>query len=194
MTPRPIIAALLAGVAIFAWSSVIHMLTPLGEAGVGELPHERGVLTVIRDSVPEAGFYIFPGFGVAPGSTVTPAVQEEWARRYREGPVGIMVVHPHGRPPIGAGMFLLELLTDVAAALVGALVLFMARGGLPGYWSRVGLVTLLGPFAWLAIETSYTIWYGFPLAYSLSALIDQVGGACAAGLVLAWGIRPGAAV
>jgi hypothetical protein len=57
----------------------------------------------------------------------------------------------------GAGTFLLELLTDGGAALCAALVLLVARGGLPHYWARVGLGTLLGPFAWLAIETSYTM-------------------------------------
>jgi hypothetical protein len=191
MTPRAVIAVLVAGVAIFAWSAVLHMMTPLGEAGVRELPHERGVLSVVRDSVSEAGFYIFPGFGLPPGAELTSAAQEEWARRYREGPVGIMVVHPTGRAPVGVGAFLLELLTDVGAALVAALLLVGARAGLPRYWSRVGFVALLGPFAWLAIETSYVIWYGFPLAYSLAALLDQTGGAFVAGLVLAWGVRPG---
>jgi hypothetical protein len=185
---KRVLATVLAGAAIFAWSSVLHMLTPLGEAGVRELPHEAGVLSVLRDSVPESGFYIFPGFGLAPGEKMTTELQDAWAHRYREGPVGIMVVHQKGTVP-GPRMFFLEFLTDLGAAIVAAVVLAVAAPQLPRYWPRVGLVTLLGPFGWLSIETSYSIWFGFPIAYSLSALIDQTGGAFVAGLVLAWGAR-----
>ena len=58
------------------------------------------------------------------------------------------------------------------------------------YGARVGVVALLGLVAWLSIEVSYWNGYGFPTAYELAQLVDQVGGFACAGCVLAKLVRP----
>jgi len=50
----------------------------------------------------------------------------------------------------------------------------------------------LGLVASLAIDVSLWNWYGFPTAYSAASLADEVIGFTAAGLGMAWIIKPGA--
>ena len=62
MTKRVLLAGLLGGIAMFAWTSLAHMVLPLGGAGVKEIPNEQGVLAAMHSSLGEAhGFYFFPG-------------------------------------------------------------------------------------------------------------------------------------
>src|SRR5262249_26201409 len=105
------------------------------------------------------------------------------------GPTALMVVHPHGQPAINAQLLGVELLADVLAAAVAAWAATFAGT----YARRLALVTSFGLAAWFSIEVSYWNWYGFPGTYALAQLVDQVGGFFAAGLVVAWIVRPRAA-
>src|SRR6266540_3012732 len=95
---RFLIATLLGGILAFVWSSVSHLVLPLGEAGVRTLPHEAAVLDVLHAQVPKAGLYIFPGEGFGPGATS--AQRAAWEQRYRTGPAGILVFRPVGGMPL----------------------------------------------------------------------------------------------
>ena len=57
MTKRVLLAGLLGGIAMFAWTSLAHMVLPLGDAGIKEIPNEKGVLIAINASLGEiSGF------------------------------------------------------------------------------------------------------------------------------------------
>jgi hypothetical protein len=109
-----------------------------------------------------------------------------WAAKYSAGPIGILVYHPEGQKPFSPRQLIIELLSNMAAALVAAVVLAQVPGGLG---VRAFLVALLGLFAWLSISVSYWNWYGFPGAFSLGEAIDQVVGWFFGGLVLAAMVR-----
>ena len=96
---RIFLAGLLGAIAMFIWTSIAHMLLPLGEAGIREIPNETAVLDALQGSIgKKSGLYLFPGFGLGPNSTheeKTEAMKhmdENLARH----PSGIMVYHPAG--------------------------------------------------------------------------------------------------
>jgi hypothetical protein len=112
--------------------------------------------------------------------------QKEWQARYTAGPSGLMVYHPQGGETIGPKLLGTELLADIFAVAVAA---WLASNGRT-YGRRVALVAAVGLAAWLSIEVSYWNWYGFPSAYALAQLVDQVVGFALAGLVVAKIVRP----
>ena len=58
---RILLAGVLAGIAMFVWTSIAHMALPLGEAGINEIPNESAVLSAMQSSMGDnAGLYIFP--------------------------------------------------------------------------------------------------------------------------------------
>jgi hypothetical protein len=51
MTKRIILAGVLGGIAMFIWTSIAHMMLPLGEAGIGEIPNEAAVLAAMQTTL-----------------------------------------------------------------------------------------------------------------------------------------------
>jgi len=174
---RILLAGVLGGLAAFVWSAFSHMVLPLGEAGVRALPAESKVLESLRGSVPEAGLYLFP----APSDT-SPEAQAQWMERHRTGPVGLLVYKPVGGEFSFPRYLAIELLTNILAATLAAVLLGRVSGG---YLQRALAVAALGLFAWLSISLSYWNWYGFPTIFILAEGLDQVAGWFLAGLVIA---------
>ena len=55
---------------MFIWSAIAHMVLPLGEAGVREIPNETAVLSALQGNIAEqAGLYLFPGMGLGANPT-----------------------------------------------------------------------------------------------------------------------------
>jgi hypothetical protein len=190
MAKRVVVCALLGGLAMFLWSSLIHMATPLGEAGVREIPRDReeAVLHAMRDGIAEEGLYLFPGFGLPPGAPRDEAAQKRWQERYLTLPHGVLVYHPPGGALDFPRLLGVEFLSDVLLAAVAAILL--GRAKIRDYGQRVLLVSLMGVLPFLAIDVSLSNWYGFPLAYALASLVDQLGAFILAGFVLAWQMKP----
>jgi len=177
---RILIGGIVAGVVVFLWGIVGHMLLPLGRTGLKMLPNEEPVLSAMRRSIPEPGLYLFPGMDMS--KAPSQAEQKAWEAKYSSGPVGLLVYRPHGGKPLSLKLFGIELLSNIAACWVAAMILTRIAGG---FGARVWAVTLMGLFGWLAISISYWNWYGFPGSYTMAEGIDQVVGAFFAGLVLA---------
>jgi len=190
MAKRVVVCALLGGLAMFLWSSLIHMASPLGEAGVREIPRDReeAVLHAMRDGIGEEGLYLFPGFGLPPGAPRDEAAQQRWQDRYPTVPHGLLIYHPPGGSLDFPRLLGVEFLSDVLLAAVAAILLGRAR--LRDYAQRVLFVSLMGLMPFLAIDVSLWNWYGFPLAYALASLVDQLGSFILAGFVLAWQMKP----
>ncbi len=167
-------------------------MLPLGKIGIKSLPNEDPVLTAMRNSIHEPGFYFFPAMNQSPGMTKEQqkAAQEAWEKKYREGPDGILIYHPQGQQPLSPKQLLTEVATDIIAALLAGFLLAQAVGGLPGFGSRVFFVTLLGFLARFLVDARYWNWYGFPTNYTLAAMATDVIGFFMVGIVLAWAIKP----
>jgi len=56
---------------MFAWTSVAHMVLPLGDTGIKEIPNEQAVLSAMHSTLGDArGFYFFPSAGLGKDPTM----------------------------------------------------------------------------------------------------------------------------
>jgi len=186
MTKRVFLAGLLGGIAMFAWTSLAHMVLPLGGAGVKEIPNEQGVLAAMHSSLGEAhGFYFFPGTGLAPDASMQQkrAAMGQYAQKLAGNPSGILIYHPAGATPISAAQLATEFLTELIESLLVVILLSQTR--LTSFASRLGFVIVAGMLATIATNVSYWNWYGFPATYTAAYMTTGLVGFICAGLVVA---------
>ena len=88
MAKRVVIAGILGGLTMFVWLFVAHEFLPLGEMGVGEIPTEGPVLSTMQSAIPQAGLYLFPGFGLGPNPTSAQrnAAMPAHMKKYEQSP------------------------------------------------------------------------------------------------------------
>ena len=177
---RIVLAGLLAGIAVFVFSAIIHMALPIGHMGLKSLPSEDAVLAAMRAGITEPGLYFFPGMDM--DKKMTAEEQKAWTDRYVAGPTGLLVYHPGGEAPMLPRQLVVELLADVLAAALAAFVIGHTTAS---FGRRVLVVALFGVFAWLSVDVSFWNWYRFPTPWAVAELIDQAGGWFAGGLVIA---------
>lgn len=175
---------ILAGIVVFFWGAFAHMVLPLGKMGVRMMPNEEPVLGAMRDTIREPGFYFFPGLDMSRDASTSE--QQAWEARVKQGPVGVLIIHPSGGEAMSPRQLGTELGTNVVSALLAAFLLTFVHSG---YRGRVLFVTLLGVFGSLTISVPYWNWYGFPVDFTAAEAIDQVVGWFLAGLVLAAFVR-----
>jgi hypothetical protein len=183
---RVLFAGLIAGIAMFAWTSIAHMATPLATAGVSELPNEAPVLQALQTSAgTSSGLYLFPGFGLGPHPTMKQlqAAMPELEKKLASAPSGLLIYHPPGRPSMTTGTLLTEFATEFLEILLACALLSAARLG--SYGARVVFVTTVGVIASMPTNVSYWNWYGFPGSYTAANMCIQIVGFLIAGLVAA---------
>src|SRR5580704_8743254 len=140
---------------MFAWKSIAHMVLPLGQSGIHEIPNEQAVLGAMA----------------------------EYDKKLAISPSGLLIYHPPGAKSLTAAQMVTELVTEMLEALLAALLLSRTR--IPTYWGRVGFVTLLGVLASMATNLSYWNWYGFPSDYTAVYIMIEIIGFLCIGLVAA---------
>lgn len=157
----------LAAVAVFVASSVVHMVLKWHNSEYGKLPNEDQVRATIRQGGVAQGQYIMPYC-----SDMKDMGKPEMQQKYVEGPVGYMVLMPNGAPNMGPQLGKWFALNLVVAVFVAYLV---SRTVMPGaeylqVFRVAGTVTFLaygiGPVA-------DAIWWSKPgtLKYLADALI-----------------------
>lgn len=177
---RILIAGLLGAIAMFVWTSVAHMMTPLANVGFSPIPNEQPVLDAMHQSIgDQQGLYFFPW--VDPKD---PNMMQKETDLRKANPSGLLLYAPPVTAEAGmAPMLIKEFAKELAQALIAA---FIAAGMAAMFMTRVIAVTLIGVSAALATNASYWIWYGFPLDYTLAQMTIEVVGAFLAGLAIAW--------
>lgn len=181
---RILFAGLLGAIAMFVWSAVAHMATPLATIGISRIPQESVVLDGFKSGMElKSGLYFFPW--VDPND---PKMTEKSAELMKTNPNGILIYHPPGGSYDMTPLMMKEFAKELAQSLIAAFLLSLAA--LAAYTARVGFVFAIGVFAALGTDTSYWIWYGFPLSYTLATVAIALGEALIAGLVIAAIVRP----
>jgi hypothetical protein len=180
---RILLAGLLGAIAMYVWSTIAHVATPLGTAGISTLPDEQVTMNAVAASMGEEhGFYLFPD--MRPGSPGA-------GNPVKEGPFGLLVYRPRVSYALNPANLITEFATELAEAMIAALLLSWVA--LTGYAARVGFVTLVGVVGAITTNVPYWNWYGFPINYTLVYSLIEVVGYVAAGLVIAWLLPPRAA-
>jgi len=173
---RIILAGLLGAFAMYVWSTVAHVATPLGTAGISTLPDEQVIVNAVAASMGEQhGIYLFPD--MRPGS-------QGAGNPVKEGPFGLLVYRPHVSYALNPANLIIEFATELAETMIAALLLSWVA--LTGYAARVGFVTLIGVAGAITTNVPYWNWYGFPTNYTLVYAFVEIVGYLAAGLVIAW--------
>lgn len=186
MSTKHFIAALLGAIAIFLWSFIAHMFTPLGQAGVTPLPGPDAVSGSLTSSIGDKpGMYMFPTGGLTAESTrqqhaeAMDRVMEEMKTK----PSGLLVYHPAGRTFNFGKTLAIQFGIDFLEALI--VVYLLAQTALASFGGRVMFVTVAGILAAIATNLSLWNWYGFNTAYTAANVVMEVVGFLCAGIVIA---------
>jgi len=170
---RILIAGVLAGIAMFVWESVAHMLLPFGEMGLSSLPDDAAVRAMLAAQL-----------GTADGLYFYPAVQMD--QTPSPGPWGLLLYHPQWS--FSWAVLGWEAATELVQGVALALIVGMAAAG--SFGKRLGIAILVGIAAAFCVSPSYTIWFGFPLAYTAGQMIVALGDYVIGGAVVAWLLKP----
>jgi hypothetical protein len=189
---RKLLAGILGGLAFFAWSSLAHVVLPLGQTGIREIPNEQAVIAAMKANINEDGFYFFPGTGLPPTATQSQkmAAMQELQSKPNAGPVGILIYHPSKSLALSPAQLLTECATNIVQVLLAVLLLGMTS--LTSFAARWRFVTVAGVLAAISTNISYRTFYGFPGNYTLAYMCIIAMGFVFAGLVVAAMIKPGA--
>src|SRR4051794_32162663 len=176
MTARIVAAGIIGGIVMFIWTSIAHMVLPLGEAGVREMPNESAVVDALKTNLGEGrGLYVFPGMGLGenPSSDAKKEAMKQMGEKVANHPSGLLMYHP--QRPLNLGRLLgIEFATEVLEAILVVFLLSSTRLLTAG--SRILFVTIAGVLAAIATNVSYWNWYGFPKRYTAAYIFIQVVG------------------
>ena len=186
-TTRILFAGVLGAVAMFVWTSLAHMVLPLGDAGVQNTMNDEALLSELKSTVKNKdGLYIYPSMGLAPDATHAQRSEamKSFEAKLEKNPSGFFIFHPAGSRPMNIGKFLtVEFVTELVEALIAVWLLAQTR--LVTFGGRLGFVTAIGIIAGIATNVSYWNWWGFPGTYTASYMFIQVVGFFLVGLVAA---------
>lgn len=180
---RIFVAAIVGAIAMFAWTSIAHMVLPFGATGVQQIPNEAPVLGAMNDALGvQHGLYIYPSMGVPSNASMKEmrAAMPAYQNKLAAMPSGILIYHPPGQAAMTGAMLGLEFGKEFVITLLAMVLLAITR--LTSYGSKVGFVAVIGLIAAIATNASYYIWYGFPGNYTASYMFVEFMGFVAAGL------------
>ena len=186
MSSRHFLAALLGAVAIFLWSFVVHMFTPLGEAGMDPLPGAPAVSSALQTSIGNrAGLYMYPTGGLTPDSPREQhgAAMEKIMEEMKTQASGMMVYYPPGRTFNFPKTLGIEFGIEFLEALI--VVYLLAQTRIMNFGGRVMFVAVAGLLAAIATNLSYWNWYGFPTNFTMAQVVMEAVGFFCAGLAIA---------
>jgi hypothetical protein len=180
---RIVIAGILGGIAMFIWTSIAHVATPLGSVGLSTMPGEDQVIAALHANLGDKGaLYFFPGVS-SPTDAKAMAAQ---TAKMQSGPSGLLAYNPPTTGAMTGRQLGVEFGIEVVEALLTAAVISVATG----FWPRWRLAIGIGLIAAVTTNVSYWNWYGFSGAFTLAAAFVEVlkymiAGAVAAA-VLGW--------
>jgi hypothetical protein len=172
---RILIAGILGGIAMYVVMSVLH-LSPIGQIGVHAMPNGETVITQLSDAAgARSGLYFAPDHMTKKPTSAT-------------GPFALVAFSASAPTGLSPMQLTFEFLSELVESILAAWLL--AQAGLATYGARVGFVTVIGVVGAILAEAPYWNWYSFPLDYSLANAAMQVIGFFAAGLAMAWYLKP----
>ena len=174
MSRSLLIGAILAGLIVFLWSAVSHMLLPWHDMVYKSFADDAAVGAVLVQQAEGNGMYAIPG----PNHD-----KQAMSAAMKAGPTAVVALTVDGMDPANPRPFILQLVFDLVAALL--LARLLACIGPQAFSVRLRLVVLVAFLAGLMIHLPYWAWYGFSGAFTAVNMIDLVIGWGLGGLVLA---------
>jgi len=175
-----IVPILLAAVAVFVVSSLIHMVLRYHKNDFSAMPSEKGVAEALRPFEIPPGEYVIP-YAASPKEMETP----EYKERLEKGPVAFVTVMPNGSFSMGRSL-LLWFLYSVFVGLFSAYITGHALGPGAPYLAVhrfAGCVAFVG-YSLALIQNS--IWYKRKWSTTLKSLFDGLVYGGMTGGVFGW--------
>jgi len=160
-----LLPALIAAVAVFIASTVIHVALKYHNSDFRKLSNEDEVRAAIRKGGATAGMYMIPH--CKDGGKQDAAMQAKFV----EGPVGLVMLRPSG--PISMGPFLGKWF--VYCFIVSLVSGYVAHFALPEHREYKDVFRLVGTVAWLAYAwagPADSIWMGKPWSSTWKHMFD----------------------
>jgi|ERR1700687_5493108 len=160
------IPIVVSAVLVFAASSLIHMVFKWHNPDYLKLANEDEVRAAVRSTSPIPGQYVIP-YCTDPKEMQKPEMQQ----KYREGPVGFLVLKASGAPSMGAPLamwFVLNLVIATFAAYLASRTV-PAGASFPAVCRVVGVVTFL---AYACGGVQQAIWMGKPWGSAAKEILD----------------------
>ena len=168
MAKRILLAAILGGLAMFAWSSAAHM-SPLGMIGIQVMPREILIVDTLASGAGfREGLYVYPAEAAAAGP---------------QRASGLLLYHPANVFAMMPQQIAAELIKEIVQAGLLAFLMLQIAGR---FVSRVRFAAAAGLMVALTTNGSYAIWYGMPMSYTLTSMGIEFAGYVIAGAVIAW--------
>lgn len=160
---------LVAAVAVFAASSLIHMVFKWHNPDYRKLANEDEALAALRAGSPAPGQYVLPHCSDMKGMQ-----DEAMQAKYRNGPVGFLTIVKSGPPAMGASLLRWFVLNVVVATVAAALAWQTLGAGADGH-SAAHLVGIVSFLTYAGGSVQEGIWMGKPWTsvakYQLDGLI-----------------------
>jgi hypothetical protein len=156
----------LAAVAVFIASSVIHMVFNYHNSEYRQLPDEDAVLGALRNAKVVPGFYAFPRAATMK-EMGTPEMQE----KYKKGPCGTVNVVPSGPPAMGKAL----VLWFIYSLVVGVFAGYLASRTLAPGTHYLQVFRVVGCASFMAYSFAYFsdgIWKMKPWSMNLKHVFD----------------------
>lgn len=173
-----LLCVLVAAVAVFVVSSVVHMVLPLHKSDMKGLPAEDSILDAIRKSGAQAGEYMFPWCG-----SMEAMNSPEMKAKYERGPIGSVVVRPAGGFGMGKALGQWFVLCIVISLLVAYLCSLVLKAGDPGVFRFASAAAFLG---YATGSATNSIWKAVPWSTTAKFVFDGLLYALSTGAVFAW--------
>jgi hypothetical protein len=171
---------LTSAVAVFLASSVIHMLLRWHQSDYLPLKNEDDVRAVLRAGAVGPGQHFIP-YCADPKDMGKPEI----VQKFKEGPVGLLVLRRPAAPSMGKPLGLWFLLNLVVAILAGYLACRVLAAGSSGV--QIFRVTSIVAFAaYAGGPLQQAIWWGKPWPSAVKELADALIYAVVTGAVFGW--------
>lgn len=171
---------LLSAVAVFVASSIVHMVLKFWHSSdYHSFSNDDEIRAAIRNGNPAPGMYMLPKF------EMEDMKKPETIEKFKQGPVGIVMLRPNGAINMGANLlqwFLFCLLTSYFCAYVGISTL-LAGAPAEQVFRVIGTAGIM-VFAIGVIPNG--IWGGQPWKIVFKAVIDGIIYGLIIGAIFAW--------
>lgn len=180
---RILVAGIVGGILVFVMGAFEHMALEWGGRTISRIPQDAAFRGHVKEQNLPPAIYMFPEMP----KESTAVEQNRFGEQWKAGPSGLLIIAPPGEDVMPPKTLILELSSNIVAALIAAWIVSLLSADRPFLW-RWKVVVLMALFGWVSLIASYGIWYHFPWPFIRDDLLCTilewcVGGAAIAALV-----------
>ena len=171
---------LLAAIAVFVASSVIHMALKYHNSEFWQLPDEASILDRMRTAGVVPGFYSFPWAG-----SMKEYGSPEMLKKCEDGPIGTLNVVPSGPSAMGKAL----ILWLIYSVVIGVFAAYLAGRTLPAGAHYLQVFRIVGCSSFMAYSFAHlsdAIWKQKPFSMCLKHVFDGLVYALLTAGVFGW--------